>query len=73
MAHSLGVHCTASYATPGKKKKTCTEAVRQTVSCIMKQAQGYVSKGNWDLQAVKVLQDENLFLREDSLTGTSVE
>jgi len=39
----------------------------------MKQAQGYVSKGNWDLQAVKVLQDENLFLREDSLTGTSVE
>lgn len=34
--------------------KTCTKTVRQTVSCIMKQAQGYVSKDNWDLQAVQV-------------------
>lgn len=41
-------------------KKTCTKAVRQTVSCIMKQAQGYVSKDNWDLQAVQVYR-MNLF------------
>lgn len=38
----------------GKKNKTRTKAVRQTVSCIMKEAQGYVSKDNWDLQAVQV-------------------
>lgn len=46
----------------GKKKQTqtCTKAVRQTVSCIMKQAQGYVSKDNWDLQAVQVYR-MNLF------------
>lgn len=37
-----------------EKNKLCTKAVRQTVSCIMKQAQGYVSKDNWDLQTAQV-------------------
>lgn len=52
----MGVHHTTSDTTSGKKKKNklCTKAVRQTVSCIMKQAQGYVSKDNWDLQTAQV-------------------
>lgn len=58
-AHSLEVHHTTSYTTSGNtkkksKSKPCTKAVRQNVSCITKQAQGYVLEDNWDLQAAQV-------------------